>query len=127
MRRDARIAAFSVIFAEGFTSQEECELISSLKKSEDLLFANQILDAYHEHKEALSAKIKSSLVGYDIDRVYKVDLALIYLALCEIEYLATPKQVAINEAIEIAKKYSTEKSAKFINGLLSSIVKGEEK
>ena len=57
------------------------------------------------------------------ERVYKVDLALIYLALKEIDYFDTPKKVVINEIIELAKNYSTEKSASFINGFLADFVK----
>ena len=65
------------------------------------------------------------LKNFDYDRLFKVDLALIYLALTEIEYCKTPKAVAINEILEMAKKYSTEKSSKFINGLVSAIINQE--
>ena len=63
--------------------------------------------------------------GYKLDRVYKIDLALAYEAVTEIKYLNTPPAVAINEVIELAKAYSTEKSPKFLNGLLSAYLKGE--
>ena len=63
-------------------------------------------------------------LGYSLDRVYKVDLALIYLAVSEIKYLDTPHQIVINEVVNLAKQFSTEKSSRFINGVLSAIVKG---
>ena len=62
--------------------------------------------------------------GYTIDRLYKVDLAIIILAVIEVKYVKeTPKEVVINEAVELAKKFSTEKSPKFINGVLADILK----
>lgn len=124
MRRDAREIAFQYIFASLFTSQELDKFTSSLKEA-DVTFATQIVEKYEENKDALKEKITKCLVGYEYTRVYKADLAIMYEALTEIEFLQTPPQVAINEALEIAKKYSTQKSAKFINGVLATIVKGE--
>ena len=66
----------------------------------------------------------SKLKGYTPDRLYKVDLAILVLAIIELKYVKeNPKEVIINEAVELAKKYSTEKSPKFINGILADIVK----
>ena len=61
--------------------------------------------------------------GYDIDRIYKVDLAILVLAVFEIEFeKSTPQNVVINEAVELAKKYSTDKSYSFINGVLAKVI-----
>ena len=58
-----------------------------------------------------------------IERLYKIDLAIIILAVIEVNYVKeTPKQVVINEAVELAKKFSTDKSPKFINGILADIL-----
>ena len=94
-----------------------------MKKEEDKIFAQDIVKSFEEHREELTQLISSHLIGYEIDRVYKIDLALMYLSLTEIKYICTPFQVAINETLTIAKKYSTIKSSKFINGVLSSILK----
>ena len=128
MRRDARITAFTLIFEKLFTSCDEfdSELIDNMSKLEDRQFARDLISSFEENRESLTEIISKYLTGYSIDRVYKIDLALIYTALCEIKYQNVPKQVAINEAVEIAKVYSTEKSPKFIHGVLSSIIKGEE-
>ena len=68
--------------------------------------------------------IASHLKGYTINRVYKIDLAILVLAVIELNYIKeNPKQVIINEAVELAKKFSTDKSPKFINGVLADIVK----
>ncbi len=125
MRRDARVVGFQVILSHLFAEKPESEpIFETLKKEEDRAFANEIVSAFLSHREELEKLIDQHLVKYDRDRVYKIDLALLYLALAEINYIKTPFQVVINETCEIAKKYSTSKSAPFINGVLSSIVKG---
>ena len=68
--------------------------------------------------------ISTHLKGYTIERLYKIDLAIIMLAVVELKFIKeTPKEVVINQAVELAKKYSTEKSPRFINGVLADIVK----
>lgn len=128
MRRDARIVAFDIIFSKLFHKEDEfdSEHIDSLEKIEDRAFARDILAAFEENQVELDKVISKYLSGYEMERVYRVDLALIYIALTEIKYLKTPCQVAINEVIEIAKIYSTEKSPSFIHGVLAAIIKGEK-
>ena len=125
MRRDARESAFKLIFETLFKDAEKetlDEVTSPLKKEADVKFCEDIFSAYMEHREELESEVASHLQNFDLSRVYRVDLALIYLALTEIKYLSTPKAVAMNEAIEISKKYSTSDSKKFINGILSAIM-----
>lgn len=124
MRNDARQLAFQLIYERLFVKQYfDEEFFAILSKEEDKQFSSEIISFYEKNKEQLKEIVSKHLIGYEIDRVYKVDLALIYEALTEILYLKTPKQVAINEVINLAKKFSTEKSSKFINGVLSSIIK----
>ena len=64
--------------------------------------------------------------GWTIERVSKVDLALLKLAIYEMKYAdSVPDNVAINEAVELAKKYSSKDDASFINGILGAISRGE--
>ena len=126
MRREARESAFKLIFETLFKETEEetfIEVTSPLKKEEDKKFCEKIFEEYNLHKNELDEKISSHLKNFTLSRVYRIDLALVYMALTEIFYLETPKAVAINGALEISKKYSTQESSKFINGLLSSILK----
>ena len=125
MRRDARESAFKLIFETLFKDAEKetlDEVTSPLKKEADVKFCEDIFSAYMEHRDELESEVASHLQNFDLSRVYRVDLALIYLALTEIKYLSTPKAVAMNEVIEISKKYSTSDSKKFINGILSAIM-----
>lgn len=128
MRRDARVKAFTLIFEKLFGTSDEFdgEIIDQLKKAEDRDFARAIANSFESNAQELQQTVSKYLTGYEISRVYKVDLALIYTALCEIKFVHTPKQVALNEMIEIAKEYSTEKSPQFIHGVMSAIIKGEK-
>ncbi len=125
MRNDARENAFKLIFESLFHEYDEQlskENLTVLKKEEDDKFFEDIMKNFNEHKEYLKEEIEKHLKNFDYDRLFKIDLAIIYLAVTEIKFCETPKAVAINEALELAKKYSTGKSSKFINGLVSAIV-----
>ena len=125
MRREARECAFKIIFetlCRGTEEETQLEVIKPLKKDADKEFCKLIFDTYQIHREKLEYDVSTHLKNFDITRVYKIDLALVFMALTEIEFLDTPKPVAINEALEISKKYSTNDSSKFINGLLSAIL-----
>lgn len=126
MRNLARELAFKLIFERLFVKEHytfDEEFFASLKRSEDIEFSKNIVLSFEQNKETMTNLISSNLIGYEIDRVYKTDLALLYEALTEILYLQTPYQIAVNEVLNLAKKYSTEKSSRFINGVLSSIIK----
>lgn len=124
MRNDARELAFQLIYERLFVKEYfDEEFFATLTKEEDLLFAKSIVKNFEENRGELEAIVSQHLIGYELDRVYKVDLALIYEALTEILYNKTPKQVAINEIVNLAKKFSTQKSSRFINGVLASIIK----
>ncbi len=124
MRHEARECAFKLVFETLFQEPVEetsVEVVAALKKEQDKEFCKQIFDTYLAHKAELEELVSANLQKFELSRVYKIDLALVYVALCEIKYLDTPKAVAINEALEISKKYSTSKSNKFLNGVISAI------
>lgn len=126
MRSQARELAFKLIFERLFVKENytfDEEFFALLKKEENKEFSKQLVLKFEENKEKLTNLISSHLIGYEIDRVYKVDLAILYLACTELKYFETPSAIVVNEAVELAKKYSTLKSSKFVNGVLSSILK----
>lgn len=122
-RTISRENAFRTIYSKLFNAE-----FSGLEASDDINqkcnieHYNLICDNFSSHQTELEEIIKKNLKGISIERVYKIDLALIFLALTEIKFLNTPYKVVINETVELAKKYSTEKSAKFINGFLANLV-----
>lgn len=120
-RTDERELAFKTIYSRFFNNEEAETLDNSDIKG--LEFTSKILSSFAEHYEEINNIISSNLKGYTIERVYKIDLAILTLAVIELEFIKeNPKQVIINEAVELAKKFSTEKSPKFINGFLASLV-----
>ena len=116
-RTDERELAFKSIYSKFFNPTEGIE---NENKTE---FANKILDEYIQHKDEVHTLISDNLKGYTIDRLYKIDLAILILTIVEVNYIGTPKEIVINEAVELAKKFSTDKSPKFINGFLAQIIK----
>ena len=126
MRRESRELVFKVIYEGMFNNNPESfELISKEYQLDDgvNLFIQELLKLWHVNKEKIREIITGALVGYEYDRVFKVDIALISLAVLEINfYKLTPKNVVINEVIELSKKFSTEKSYSFINGILKKLV-----
>lgn len=124
MRSEARAYAFKVIFSSLFEDNNETKnaiMLESGLNANDTDFATTLIEAFETNKIAIENTIKNIVVGYEFDRIYNVDLALISLAVAEIQYVNTPKAVVINEVLEIAKKFSTENSQKFINGVLAKV------
>lgn len=94
------------------------EAISYIKKA-----IKEITERKDELEELISKNLKKD---WTLDRISKTNIALLKLAIYEIKYAEVPFKVAINEAVDLAKKYSEETSSAFINGVLASIV-AEEK
>ena len=123
-RSISRESAFRTIYSKLFDSSfEGLEASNDINTKCDINFYNDLCKNFLIHYDEIKNKIKSSLKGITIDRVYKVDLALIYLAMTELNFFETPKKVVLNETVELAKRYSTDKSAKFINGFLAEFLK----
>ena len=121
-RSDARELAFKTIYSKFFNAETETNFENA--DSKGLEFTTKILSNFAEHYQEINDTISSNLKGYTIERLNKIDLAIIVLAIIELNYVKeNPKQVVINEAVELAKKFSTEKSPKFVNGFLAHIVK----
>lgn len=91
---------------------------------EDLLeFAELLVRGVHERYSFLDDKISSRVAQYDLDRVAVVDRNLLRIAAYELYFLDDiPPKVSINEAIELAKKYSTAESGRFVNGVLANML-----
>ena len=121
-RVEARELAFKTIYSNFFNKTEEDVFVGA--DDEGLKFTKKILENFAKNYNEVNEIIASNIKGYTIERLNKVDLAILVVAIVELKYIAeNPKEVVINEAVELAKKYSTEKSPKFINGVLASIVK----
>lgn len=90
-------------------------------------FVNDLVNGVITNQKTISELANKFLVDWDIDRLSKVDKAIISIGIYELKYTDTPSVVSINEAIELSKKYSDEKVTKMINATLDKIFHSEEK
>lgn len=121
-RTESRELAFKMIYSKFFNTDSDVDL-SEVDES-GLEFVTKILNCFSANYNEINEKISTNLKGYTVDRLYKIDLAILVLAIIELDYIKeNPKEVVINEAVELAKKFSTEKSPRFINGVLATILK----
>ena len=107
--------------------EEQIELYLECNEVEDDEAKEYIKDAIigiNENNNEIQGLIEKNLkADWKIDRISKIDLSLLKLAIYEIKYKKIPYKVAINESLELAKKYGEETSKNFINGILASVVK----
>lgn len=127
MRSDAREAAFKIIFADLFHENDEKFRRSVYKHDnlteEDVSFAESLVGCVNEHREELSGLIAEKTTRYPEYRIYAADRAIMLIALAEIRYFDDiPPVVSVSEATNIARKYSTDASTEFVNGVLGGII-----
>lgn len=129
-RRELRENSFKMLFRAEFhdigeMKEQLClfeEELGELKE-EDLAYIEQKINGILEHLADIDESINDVAQGWKTSRMGKVDLSLIRLAVYEIRYEEDiPDKVAINEAVELAKRYGTDDSASFINGVLAKFV-----
>ena len=90
-------------------------------------FVDDSVNGIIKNQKEISSLANGALVDWNIDRLSKVDKAILSLGIYELKYTETPSIVVINEAVELSKKYSDEKVTKMINGVLDKIYHEEEK
>ena len=130
-RSAAREKAFKLIYSLEIQKKEMInEQIDLYIENENIVDENtieyikSIINGIYDNIEEINKKISKNLKsGWSIHRISKIDLALLKIAIYEIIYTDTPYKVAINEVVELSKKYGEETSPNFINGVLASVVK----
>lgn len=124
-RREIREQCFAVLFEMSFSDDSVEDILDNAVESRMIVaddFMTAILDYYTDHSDEVDELIKANIKGWTINRLSKVTLSVLRLAICELRAINNPHQVVINEAIEIAKKYATPKEASFVNGVLGAVV-----
>jgi N utilization substance protein B len=134
-RRDIREKALQSLFQLSVNdelSKEEAmqqaltsenELVDEVETVLVPSYLDMLVSGVMEKQDEIDEKIKSHLENWSLDRLAKTDLIIIRVAIFEMMYVSdVPDRVALNEALEITKKYSDEKSRKFVNGVLANIV-----
>ena len=128
MRRIARENVFKLVFEYTFygvvnDATLELMLVDSDLTEDDKNYINSTYFGVVTNEEELKKVIADHLEGYRIERVYRPDYAVLLLATYELKEQTAPNAVVINEAVELSKKYGTDKSGSFVNGVLAKIVK----
>lgn len=116
-RRDAVFASYQ----RDVTGRPLAELITDSKP-----LTRELAEGVEAEREELDETIAEYAKGWTVDRIAPLDLNVMRVALYEIEEGETPVEVAINEAVEIAKEYCGADAPKFINGILGAIVRERE-
>lgn len=130
-RKLAREAAMSLLFERELNRQPGGETLDEMR---DILKTDSFIERHSDYITAVIGAFEQNLAEVDetlsefcttwkLDRLGKVDLAILRLAVIELRYMDTPVKVVINESVEMAKKYSSERSSVFVHGVLASVVK----
>lgn len=130
-RSEIREEAFKLIYSLEIQKkepiEEQIELYiqsNSIDDRKAIEYMEDAVKGIEKNKEVIKGKIEKNLKkDWKIDRISKVDLAILKLAIYEIKYKDIPFKVVINEAVELAKKYGEDNSKNFVNGILASIIK----
>lgn len=129
IREQAFKLLYSIEIQKDKNIQEQTELYFESNHINDEEAKKYITDAINgikEKKDSIDEKIEKNLKSnWKMERVSRIDLTILRLAIYEIEYNKIPYKVAINEAVELAKKYGEDTSKNFVNGILASVVKEE--
>lgn len=130
-RKEERELAFTLVFEKIFNEDQSVqEIVDAALEAElieDNTFAVSLAQLTSEHTQELDALIAENSIGWRIERLPKVSLAILRLALCEIFYVESiPVKVSANEAVELAKKFGTQDDASFINGILGKIIREKD-
>ncbi|NMF81812.1 transcription antitermination factor NusB [Nodosilinea sp. P-1105] len=107
------------------TALELPEFIQLTNQKEVRAFAQELLSNAAKYQADVDERLNTAMVAWQLKRLPRIDRDILRLAVVEIEYLGTPDRVAINEAVELAKRYSGEDGYRFINGVLRRVVSGE--
>ncbi|QQE65647.1 transcription antiterminator NusB [Leptolyngbya sp. BL0902] len=98
------------------------EFLQMTNQKEVRAFAMELLTNTTKHRAEVDSVLESAMVAWQLKRLARIDRDILRIAVVEMDYLGTPDRVAINEAVEIAKRYSGEEGFRFINGVLKRVV-----
>lgn len=129
MRNAAREAALNIIFAQQFNTdcfdslKKKVFKQFKLEKEEYARFAEDLINAVEINRTELIEGIENACHHYKESRINPMDKSILLIAMAEILYFdEIPPVVSVSEATGLARKYSTEKSADFVNGVLSGVI-----
>jgi N utilization substance protein B len=117
-RSDQRRDAVFVNYQRDVTGRPLDDLLAEARP-----LTRELAQGVDDHREELDDIIAAHARGWTVDRIAPLDMNVMRTALYEIEFMDTPAEVAINEAVEIAKEYCGADAPKFVNGILGAVVR----
>ena len=131
MQRSAmRELAFKLIYGIEVQKELDPDYLNLFFENNDISekevqdYLKEIKDGIEEHKDEINELINHNLkANWSLNRISKINLSLIKIAIFEMLYFNLPYKIAINEVVELAKKYADDQAPTFINGILASVVK----
>lgn len=129
-RPEAREQAFLLLFDKSFHPDLSLDEVIDLACADEMIrldkFARSIVQTVCDGIEAIDADVERNLQGWKMQRISRVALSALRLALGELQGSDTPVGVVVNEAVELCKKYAGEQDASFVNGVLRSYLRQRE-
>ncbi|HET7266426.1 MAG TPA: transcription antitermination factor NusB [bacterium] len=126
-RRQAREAALGVLFELDLGKGRIEEALGPLRAQgwsrDDWALIDELVHGTRRHADEIDALIRDVAEHWTLERMATVDRNVLRMAIFELQHTETPIGVIINEAVELAKQYSTEESGRFVNGMLGRIVR----
>ncbi len=131
-RRFVRIKALEVLYAyqiaKDHIDKVKKDLLAEITDLEKYNFASELIDAVLKNQRLIDSMITERIKNWEYDRVAILDKIILRLAIAEILYFPEiPPKVSINEAIELAKLYCSDKSPTFVNGVLDAVLNNLKK
>lgn len=126
-RRQQREWVFKLIYQDSINDiKDNNDLYQNHDLSEDETYIIKSINSYKDHYDEIVAKLEDNLSA-KFSNISRIAKSIIYLSINEIYYLDIPVSVSINEAVDLAKKYSTNDEYKIINKILGDIVRKDKK
>jgi len=131
-RKQSRELAFKLLYQLAFNggevlNDESLKLVTDEKvDTVEMEYIRTLCNHVQTNKETIDAHIERLSSGFKLDRMFSVDITVLRLALAEILYMPTPNVVVVDTCLTIAKKYSTDKSSGFVNGILATFLKEQD-
>lgn len=130
-RRQSREIVFGLVYELDFNREYNIEELYANaleeREIEENDFIRGLFFGVAEKLEEIDSLIKEKSEGWNLDRISRVSRAAMRLCIYEMKWADTPMNIAINEAVEIVKKYDDIKAKGFVNGILNAIAKDSEK
>jgi N utilization substance protein B len=120
-RSDQRRDAVFVNYQRDVTGRPLEELLGEARA-----LTRELAEGVDTHREELDDVIAAHVKGWTVDRIAPLDMNVMRVALYEMDFMDTPAEVAINEAVEIAKEYCGADAPKFVNGILGAVARERE-